>query len=239
MTIAPSRYEAEVGARFDQLQTRFKHAVDDDDVRLSALLNALGSLDGRRVLDLGCGKGRFGRRLAAEGAAAVGLDLSERMLAEAAGVARVRGSARRLPLADGAFDAVIAVEVFEHVPALGAVLAESRRVLRPGGILAVIDKNAGALSAQRPWLPALAVKALDERRGRWMYPYGGPVRERWFWPGAFARRLRAAGFADVGVRFLLGPGECGWRIFRAVPRTRLFVLWTARTPGNSVRGSHR
>ena len=232
----PALYEAEVGARFDQLEGRFKDAVDATDVRLCALRTALGPLAGLRVLDLGCGKGRFARRLADEGALVVGLDLSSAMLASASGLARVRASARRLPLASDAFDAVVAVEVFEHLPALGAVLAEARRVLRPGGALAVIDKNAGALNVERPWLPAVVVKAIDERRGRWMYPHGGPVRERWFWPDALSARLRRAGFSHVGVSFLLGVSESRRTIFRAVPRTRLLALWTARVPESQRHG---
>ena len=77
----------------------------------------LGPLRGRRVLDLGCGKGRFAAALARAGAEVIGLDRSAAMLAgaAAAGYDRVRGSARRLPLATAAFDAAIAVEVFEHL----------------------------------------------------------------------------------------------------------------------------
>lgn len=229
-------HEAEVGACFDRQQGRFKAAIAADDVRLRALQDAIGPVDGLRVLDLGCGKGRFARRLSERGATVVGLDVSAAMLAGAAGLRRVRGSARRLPLVGAAFDAVVAVEVFEHLPELDHVLAEARRVLRPGGVLALIDKNAAALNVDRPWLPALVVKAIDERRGRWMYPRGGPVRERWFRPGALAQRLRAAGFRDVRVRFLLGTREGSWRVFRVLPRTRLLALWTARAPGELTDG---
>src|SRR5262249_37374499 len=105
-------------------------------------------LTGRRVLDLGCGKGRFARALARDGAWVVGLDRSAAMLAAraASGLERVKGSARRLPLASAAFDAVVAVEVFEHIPRAAAdeVRAEPPRVRRPGGTLAIIDKNAGS-----------------------------------------------------------------------------------------------
>jgi 2-polyprenyl-6-hydroxyphenyl methylase/3-demethylubiquinone-9 3-methyltransferase len=191
-------------------------------------------LRGRRVLDLGCGKGRFARRLAEAGAIVVGIDLSAAMLAEAdaAGFGRVRGSARRLPFGVAAFDAVVAVEVFEHLAAIDAVLGEVRRVLRPGGIVAIVDKNAGALSAERPWLPSALVKRIDERRGLWMYPAGGPVRERWFWPRRLQRRL-GRWFEEVRVTHLLSPREAERRLFRWVPRARLLTLWTARAAGRS------
>src|SRR5207245_8170376 len=103
-------------------------------------------------------------------------------------------------------DAAIAVEVFAHLAAIDEVLGEVRRVLRRGGIVAIVDKNAGSWNARRPWLPNLAVKWIDERRGRWMYPAGGPVRERWFWPRGFADRLRRH-FGEVRVSPLLSPGD--------------------------------
>lgn len=225
-------HEAAVGARFDALEARFRAEVEPDDVRLRAILGALGAVQGRRVLDLGCGKGRFATRLVEIGAEVIGLDLSAGMLARAAGTQRVRGSALRLPLAGSSVDAVIAVEVFEHLPALGIdpALTEIRRVLRPGGRIAILDKNAGALDARRPWLPSLALKWLDQRRGRWMYPPDGPVREHWFWPGPFRGRL-ARHFERVAVEHLLSPTEAGHAIFRRVPRARLLALWTARAPG--------
>ena len=80
-------------------------------------------LAGRRVLDLGCGKGRFSGRLSDAGRTVVGLDLSAAMLAEATGIDRVRASARRLPFGPASFDGVVAVEVFEHL---------APRVARPG-----------------------------------------------------------------------------------------------------------
>jgi 2-polyprenyl-6-hydroxyphenyl methylase/3-demethylubiquinone-9 3-methyltransferase len=234
--LAPHRHEAEVAARFDLLERRFKSTLDRGDVRLKALRDCLGPARGLQILDLGCGKGRFAAALAEEEARVIGLDRSAAMLAGAAapGFGRVRGAARRVPLAGEAFDAVIAVEVFEHLPAaaIDQVLGEVRRVLRPGGTLAIVDKNAASWNDRRPWLPNLAVKWIDEHRGRWMYPSAGPVRERWFWPEAFARRL-ARFFSGVAVTYLLGPGEAGQPLFERRPRARLFALWSARRPGGA------
>jgi SAM-dependent methyltransferase len=225
-------YEAAVSARFDELEARFKTAVSPSDVRLRSALAALAPAPGRRLLDLGCGKGRFAAHLKDRGAEVVGLDLSAAMLARAGGIKRVRGSARRLPFAAASFDGVLAVEVLQHVAPRGldAVLAELRRVLRPGGTVAIIDKNAGALNARRPWLPSLVVKEFDRRRGRWMYPPDAPVRERWFWPAALERRLRRW-FVAVRVEHLLSPEEAGRWPFERVPAARQMALWVARAPG--------
>ena len=224
-----TQHDAFVAARFDESEARFKAEVAADDVRLLAVLDRLGTLEGRRVLDLGCGKGRFAAHLRRAGAEVVGLDLSAAMLASATGLDRVRGSAKRLPFADGTFDAVVAIEVLEHVGEIGPALGEARRVLKAGGRLAIVDKNAGALDARRPWLPSLLVKWIDERRGLWMYPGGGPVRERWFRPLGLKSRLRRE-FEGVRVDFLLRPEEARRLVFRAVPAARLMTLWSARVP---------
>jgi ubiquinone/menaquinone biosynthesis C-methylase UbiE len=230
-------HDAFVAARFDESEARFKGEVAPDDVRLRAVVASLGPLEGRRVLDLGCGKGRFAAHLTRLGAVVVGLDLSASMLARAIGLDRVRASAKRLPFADGTFDAVVAIEVIEHVGAVGAVLDEARRVLKAGGRLAIVDKNVGALDARRPWLPSVVLKRIDERRGLWMYPPGGPVVERWFRPRALKKRLERD-FRDVRIRYLLRPEEAGRLAFRAVPSTRLMVLWSARVAaGKEIRAT--
>ncbi len=237
-TLTAEGHDAEVAARFDAAEGRFKATVGADDVRLRAVLRALGPVRGSRVLDLGCGKGRFAAHLVAAGACVVGLDLSPAMLERAEGVDRVLGSARRLPFAGSTFDAVIAIEVLEHVGDVGPVLLEARRVLRAGGRLAIVDKNALALDARRPWLPSLVVKAIDERRGRWMYPSGGPVRERWFVPGRLRDRLRLD-FDEVRVEPLLRPEE-RHPVFRLAPAARLMTLWAAKARTQTARdGSAR
>lgn len=106
-----------------------------------AHLGALGDVTGKRVLELGCGAGQWSRALAAEGAAVVGLDLSEAQLAAAArarGADRyplVQGAAERLPFATGAFDLVFCdFGGLSWAPPHLAV-PEAARVLRPGGRL--------------------------------------------------------------------------------------------------------
>ena len=91
-----------------------------------------------RVLDVGCGEGQISR-LAQRGGASlvVGLDPTwsqVRVAVDRAGGPRyLRSGAAALPLADGAFDAVVACLVFEHITDLDDAIAEVARVLRRGG----------------------------------------------------------------------------------------------------------
>jgi 2-polyprenyl-6-hydroxyphenyl methylase/3-demethylubiquinone-9 3-methyltransferase len=97
---------------------------------------------GQRVLDLGCGAGRFLRALSEAGADAVGVELAEaaaeRARANAPGTdVRLVEPDGSLPLGHGEIDLVWCSEVLEHVADTAHALLEVRRVLRPGGRLLV------------------------------------------------------------------------------------------------------
>lgn len=109
---------------------------------------------GDRVLDVGCGAGRHSIEAARRGAVAVALDMAIAELHATRGGSAdavemlgaplsggpprgIAADATRLPFADGTFDVVIASEVLEHIPEDGAAIAELRRVVRPGGRVAV------------------------------------------------------------------------------------------------------
>lgn len=94
---------------------------------------------GGRLLDVGCGNGRHVAALRSSGVDAVGLDLSPEVLAGGP-VGGVAGDSAALPFDDGSFDAVMSVcqGGFGLSPARdGVAMAEWRRVLRPGGRLAL------------------------------------------------------------------------------------------------------
>ena len=231
---AQRRHDAEVAARFDQAEARFKPGLAATDVRLAGVIAAIRPLPGSQILDLGCGKGRFAVPLAERGANVVGVDLSQAMLMHAWSTPRARASASRLPFADASFDAVFAVEVVEHVRDVRAVLLEARRVLRPGGQLVIVDKNCLALDVRRPWLPAALIKWIDQKRGFWMYPSGGLVQERWFLPSRLRQAITRAGFARSRFEFLLTPDESQRWIHRTIPPLRLMTLWSAVVPDGSA-----
>jgi ubiquinone/menaquinone biosynthesis C-methylase UbiE len=105
-----------------------------------AVLNALGPLEGKRVLEIACGTGRFTVMLAERGADIVGLDISEAMLqqgrrkAQQVGVSDtlefLRGDASRLPFPDDHFDTVFAMRFFHLADRPASFLSEMCRVSR-------------------------------------------------------------------------------------------------------------
>jgi ubiquinone/menaquinone biosynthesis C-methylase UbiE len=125
-------------------EEHFPSTIDPRIYHVRLILEHLGDLAGRRVLDVGCGKGRFARVLAAEYPTAEvwGLDISVAMLRAApASVRTCAGSMTELPFPDGAFDAAYATESLEHAVEIERAVAEICRVVKPGGRIAIIDKN--------------------------------------------------------------------------------------------------
>jgi SAM-dependent methyltransferase len=108
-----------------------------------AILDLAGDVAGRQILDAGCGSGPLFAALRDRGAIVTGfdssttmVDLARRRLGDDADL-RVADLTRPLPYPDGAFDDVIAALVLHYLQDWTAPLAESRRVLKPGGRLIV------------------------------------------------------------------------------------------------------
>ena len=123
-------YETPEGRRADELEK----AV------LDYLLQAF-SRPGS-VLEIGCGTAHFTRWLSEQALAAVGLDLSAAMLAQAQvleGIPLARGDAYRLPFANGAFDLAALVTTLEFLERPRGALAEALRVARHGVMLGVLN----------------------------------------------------------------------------------------------------
>jgi SAM-dependent methyltransferase len=178
--------------------------------RIPLFQRAIGR--GKRVLDLGCRSGALTRHLLA-GNEVVGVDVDRDALAKAAalGIEPVEANVEDpLPFPDGSFDAVVAGELLEHLRFPDGLVAEIRRILRPGGVLVGSVPNAYRLKSR---LLFLAGKP----------PEDDPTHLRMFSPDAV--RALLAGFEDVRLAFV------GGRFLRLSPRLLgRDLVFSARRP---------
>ncbi len=118
-----------------------------DRMQRRLLASALGRLDGRAVLDFGCGAGRLSGWLADRSARYTGTDLSAEMLSLARQRHPVLDYKRlengRLPFAGDSFDVAVSVTVLHHNPyeRQEQLIGELLRVLRPGGLLCLLERT--------------------------------------------------------------------------------------------------
>ncbi len=181
---------------------------------------------GLDLLDVGCGPGTITIDLAARVApgSVVGIDRSEEVVAQASALARSRrvgnvtfatGDVYALDAADASFDVVHAHQVLQHLREPVDALRELRRVLRPGGTLAVRDGDYGAFV----WAPA------DPLLLRWNELYHS-VTERNGAEADAGRHLlgwvQQAGFADIEA------GSSTWTFADPDGRAWWGTMWADR-----------
>lgn len=226
--------EALIAERFERLadDPMFPLTIAPDAFEFQATLEWLGDPRGRLILDVGCAKGRFVKALSDRGARMVGADPVWKLLRTASSrvptAAFVRSSVTHLPFLESSCDALLCVEVIEHLPELEKALAELARVLRPGGRAIVIDKNLLGIGFSRVW-PNWLYKPIMERLGKWFYPRDFPFRERWY-AARSMRRMLLAHFSSVEIRYLDGrvKGVRRWMLaplFTLIPASRPDVAW--------------
>ena len=139
---------ARIRSSFDEAsrdEQHFPSTIDPRIYHVKLVREHLGPLQGRRVLDVGCGKGRFARIFHEQEPEAEiwGLDISEEMLRFVpAGIHTRAGSMTELPFEDAWFDGAYATESLEHAVEIERAVHEICRVVKPGGRIAIIDKNA-------------------------------------------------------------------------------------------------
>jgi ubiquinone/menaquinone biosynthesis C-methylase UbiE len=204
---------------------------------------------GQRVLDVGCGPGTITVDLASHVAPGlvVGIDREPSVLVEAERLARARhgtnvtfapGDVYALDFDDNSFDVVHAHQVLQHLTSPVAALREIRRVLAPGGLLAVRDSDYGAFVWTPPdprlerWVDlyhqVTARNDAEADAGRylpgWVRAAGYTDRavtsstwtfadqeSRAWWGGLWADRVLLSAFAEQAVRYgLTARDELEW-----------------------------
>jgi SAM-dependent methyltransferase len=197
-TPSPETLTAAVTARYATL------ASACGSLSCGAALDLAAPRPGETVVDLGCGRGRDVLRaadLVGAGGLAIGVDVSDEMLAEAArrtalatNVRLVRSPMAPLDLAAGIAHAVVSNCAINHAPDKAAVFREIHRVLRPGGRFVVSD-----VIAERE-LP----ESVRSDPAAWAACYGGAIPERDYLAAA-----RGAGLDELHVLHRSEPYDKG------------------------------
>jgi demethylmenaquinone methyltransferase/2-methoxy-6-polyprenyl-1,4-benzoquinol methylase len=181
-------------------------------------LRRAGLKPGMRVLDVGTGTGLVAREalklLGPEGRL-TGLDPSPAMLAAARkvlSIEMVEGRAEAIPLPGGEFDFLSMGYALRHVTDLHTTFRECLRVLKPGGIVCILELAHPQNPVLRPLLkfhlryliPALTRLLLRRRDSAELWEYFWETIEGCVPPAMIQEALERAGFADVRIRLTLG-----------------------------------
>ncbi|KIC48791.1 bifunctional 2-polyprenyl-6-hydroxyphenol methylase/3-demethylubiquinol 3-O-methyltransferase UbiG [Tateyamaria sp. ANG-S1] len=159
---------------------------------------------GKDVLDLGCAGGFMAEAIADRGAQVTGIDPAAQAVEAARIHAKALGKTIRydvgvgedLPYPDASFDAVVCVDVLEHVADLAQVLSEVARVLRPGGMFLFDTIN------RNPLAKLATITIAEDIIG--LLPKGTHDPDMFIKPAELTAALRQAGF-DIGPQTGLGP----------------------------------
>jgi 2-polyprenyl-6-hydroxyphenyl methylase/3-demethylubiquinone-9 3-methyltransferase len=205
--------------------SEFRPLHEINPLRLAHIERLAGGLEGKRVLDVGCGGGILAEAMAARGASVTGIDLADKPLKVAMLHAMEVGSRvdYRLVSAEalagespGAYDVVTCMEMLEHVPDPPSVVRACAALVKPGGrvFFSTINRNAKSFM--------LAIVGAEYVLN--LLPRGTHEYARFIRPSELSRACREAGLAvndltgmtynpltrayslgrDVDVNYLLG-----------------------------------
>ncbi|OQX70738.1 hypothetical protein B6D52_03590 [Candidatus Parcubacteria bacterium 4484_255] len=187
--------ENRIFKKFDELKDQkiVTEIIEDSDFMLKEVLSFLDASANQKIVDIGCGKGRFCRKLRDKGFNVTGVEPSKELIEIAIknnkDIKFIQASATNLPFRNNTFDFLICVEVLEHIPDTERAVKEMMRVLKEGGRFIIIDKNIFSLHFKY-FIPTLLWKFFLEITNRWMYPKDFPFREKYFIPLRLNRLLK-------------------------------------------------
>jgi ubiquinone/menaquinone biosynthesis C-methylase UbiE len=160
-------------------------------------------LQGRLILDAGCGPGTYGIILAEEGNDVIGIDISTDFVRKARDRGNQKalrfwpqiGDLERLPFKDNSFEVCFSGWVLHHFPDLDPVCGELYRVLKPGGVIALAEPNESSVAARL----SRFVEDLPLIR-QWVLRVGWDTPNRAVHThDKYMKTLERQGFADIRV----------------------------------------
>jgi len=180
-----SRFSSGLGRHLDYMHKKI----------VGRLLNS----NGKTVLDVGVGTGRFATWLAEKGFEVVGVDISKEMLKKVKGKGQtlsknmhlLLGDVNFLPFKKEVFDSCICINVINHIPEIDGFLKEVKYVIDPSGVFILNFPN-----IQSPYLPIAIIVNLRKLA---LFK-GGKIRSKWFTFREVNSSLSRVGFDVKEVR---------------------------------------
>jgi 2-polyprenyl-6-hydroxyphenyl methylase / 3-demethylubiquinone-9 3-methyltransferase len=193
-----------------------------------------------QVLDIGCGGGLLAEEFARLGCTVTGVDPSEKSLAAARTHAARQGlpityraaSGEALPFADASFDVAYCCDVLEHVSDLRRVIAQTARVLKPGGIYLYDTINRTARSR------FIVITLLQQWRWTAVMPPGLHDWKMFIKPDELRRLLEGQGLVPAGL-IGLKPGANLFRVVRALRRCKRGLISPVEAARQTSPGESR
>ena len=202
VNVDPAELEkfAALAHRWWDATSEFKPLHEINPLRLG-FIDGIASLQGKRVLDVGCGGGILSESMSQQGAQVIGIDLGEKALKVAqlhsleSGVQvdyRLVAVERLAEEAPESFDVVTCMEMLEHVPDPAAIVAACTRLVKPGGTVffSTINRN--------PKAYLFAVIGAEYVLN--MLPRGTHEYEKFIKPSELAAWTRDAGLTVNGMK---------------------------------------
>jgi 2-polyprenyl-6-hydroxyphenyl methylase/3-demethylubiquinone-9 3-methyltransferase len=205
-----------IASRWWDRESEFKPLHEINPHRVAYIEQQACGLDGKRILDVGCGGGILAEALALKGARVTGIDMAELSLE----IARLHLHESGLDVDyqlstaeafaeqnEAQFDIVTCLEMLEHVPDPASIITSATRLLKPGGVLILSTIN------RNPKSFALAILGAEYVLG--LLPRGTHEYKKFIKPSEIATQLRQLGlhasditgmsYNPITKRYALGP----------------------------------
>ena len=198
-----SSFTVRSAAGYERLMGRWSRVL------AGPFIDFAGVADGERVLDVGCGTGSltFALPQAAEVGEVEAIDYSPVFVEEAKWrntdprITIAQGDACAIPFPDGRFDRALALLVLHFVPKAEKAVAEMRRVVRPGGVVAAaVWDHLGGMSGMRMMWDTVAAQDEEARRLRGQYCFQPMMR-----PDEMRQSFVSAGPRERGADLAANP----------------------------------